>query len=50
MDHLQILQNNAAQIILDKPKYCSAAQALEKLKWDLYLFADVIVVLLFLNL
>ena len=33
MDHLQILQNNAVQIILDMPKYCSASQALEKLKW-----------------
>ena len=33
MYHLQILQNNAARIILDMPKYCSASQALKKLKW-----------------
>ena len=33
MDHLQILQNNAARIILDMPKYFSASKALEQLNW-----------------
>ena len=33
MDHLQILQNNAARIILDLPKYFSASKALEQLNW-----------------
>ena len=33
MDHLQVLQNNAARIILDIPKYCSASQALDQLSW-----------------
>ena len=33
MDHLQILQNNAARIILDLPKYFSASKVLEQLDW-----------------
>ena len=33
MDHLQILQNNAARIILDLHKYFSASKALEQLNW-----------------
>ena len=33
MNNLQIQQNKAAKIILDKAKYCSATNALEILKW-----------------
>ncbi|EDO31570.1 predicted protein, partial [Nematostella vectensis] len=33
MSNLQILQNKAAKIILDRPLYSSATDALVKLKW-----------------
>lgn len=33
MQHLQILQNNAARTILDQPKHSSATLALEQLSW-----------------
>ncbi|KXJ14105.1 hypothetical protein AC249_AIPGENE25226 [Exaiptasia diaphana] len=33
MSNLQILQNKAAKIILDRPLYSSATDALAKLKW-----------------
>ena len=33
MDHLQVLQNNPARIILDIPKYSSASQVLDQLSW-----------------
>ena len=33
MQHLQVLQNNAARTILDLPKYFSGTQALDKLDW-----------------
>ena len=35
MNNLQIQQNKAAKIILDKAKYSSATNALEILKWKL---------------
>ena len=33
MNQIQVLQNNAARIILDLPKYASATQALDQLTW-----------------
>ena len=33
MQNLQVLQNNAARIILDLPKYFSGTQALAQLNW-----------------
>ena len=33
MQHLQVLQNNAARTILDLPKYFSGTEALVKLGW-----------------
>ena len=38
MNHLQVLQNNVARLILDLPHHSSTAQALEALEWKpLYL-------------
>lgn len=33
MNHLQVLHNNSARIILDMPKHSSASKALEQLSW-----------------
>ena len=34
MNHLQVMQNNAARLILDFPAQASGTQALEMLKWQ----------------
>ena len=34
MDSLQVLQNRAAKIVLDRPAYSSSTQALLDLKWE----------------
>ena len=34
MNDLQVQQNKAAKLILDKPKYSSASEALEELEWN----------------
>jgi hypothetical protein len=35
MNHLQVLQHNAARFILDLPRHSSATEALETLEWKL---------------
>ena len=35
MNNLQVQQNKAAKLTLDKPKYSSATEALEELEWKL---------------
>ena len=37
MDHLQVLQNNAARVILDLPRFnSSASKVLDQLNWKLF--------------